>query len=204
MAPPAFTVPSTFLTNRGFFSFSILNPFSQAKVVSMNRPIAPLSSSALTATPSWLSSFSSPTFIQTSLSSCRVRHTSLTLLVILVQFNLFPSFSGHNTLYRLLETSWELTVLHFLLPTPAVFLLLFLYAFSNNFWLYGPTFHTHSMSCPLPFLCLSPLHLDLSLNPFEFPLYWTYFLLPLLCTFLPFSMLFAPLFPHIILLHSLL
>jgi len=50
MAPPAFTVLFIFLTNKGFFSFSILNPFSQAKVVSMNRPIALLSSSALTTT----------------------------------------------------------------------------------------------------------------------------------------------------------
>ena len=52
MAPPAFTIPSTFLTNKGFFSFSILNLFSWAKVISINRPIALLSSSTLTATPS--------------------------------------------------------------------------------------------------------------------------------------------------------
>ena len=105
MAPPAFTVPSTFLTSRGFFSFSILNPFSQAKVVSMNRPVAPLSSSAFTVISSWLSSFSSTTFIQTSLGNHRVCCISLILSVVLVQFNLIFSFSGHNTLYRLLEAS---------------------------------------------------------------------------------------------------
>ena len=133
MAPPAFTVPSTFLTNRGFFSFSILNPFSQAKVVSINRPVTPLSSSALTATPSWFSSFSSPTFIQTSLSGHRVCCTCLTLLVVLVQLNLFPSFSGHNILYRLLEASksslssiffcWLLWRFHYssFMPFPAIF-----------------------------------------------------------------------------------
>ena len=105
MAPPVFTIPSMFLTNRGFFSFSILNPFFQAKVVFMNRPVAPLSSSTLTVTPSWLSSFSSLTFIQTSLSSYRVYHISFTLSVVLVQLNLFPSFSGCDILYRLLEAS---------------------------------------------------------------------------------------------------
>ena len=63
IASLAFTVPSIFLTNRGFFNFSILNPFSLAKVVSMNRPVALLSSNAFTATPSWFSNFSSSTFI---------------------------------------------------------------------------------------------------------------------------------------------
>ena len=156
MAPPAFTVPSTFLTSRGFFSFSILNPFSQAKVVSMNRPVAPLSSSAFTVISSWLSSFSSTTFIQTSLGNHRVRCISLTLSVVLVQFNLILSFSRHNTLYKLLEASWELTVLHFLLLTPTIFLLLFSYAFPSNFWLYGPTFYIHSTSCSLLFPYLYP------------------------------------------------
>ena len=171
MAPSTFTVPSTFLTNRGFFSFSILNPFSQAKIVSMNKSVAPLSSSTLTATPSWLSSFSSSTFIQTSLSSCRICHISLTLLVVLVQFNLFPSFSGHNTLYRLLEASQELTVLYFFLLTPVAFSLSFLYTFLNNFWLYSPTSYTYSTSCPLFFPCLYLLHLGLFLDLFEFSLY---------------------------------
>ena len=168
---PAFTIPSIFLTNRGFFSFSILNPFSRAKVIFINRPIALLSSNALTATPLWFSSFSSPTFIQTSLSSCRVHYISLTLSVVLVQLNLFPSFSGCNTLYRLLKASRELTILHFLLPTPTAFPLPFLYAFPNSFWPYGPTSHTYSTSCPLLLLCLYPLHLGLFLDPFKFPLY---------------------------------
>ena len=133
----------------------------------MNRSVALLSSNALTAIPSWFSSFSSPTFIQTSFSSHRVHRTSFTLSVILVQLNLFPSFSGCNILYRLLEASQELTVLHFLLLTPIAFLLPFLYVFPNNFWPYGPTSHIHSMSCPLLLLCLYPLHLGLSLDPFE-------------------------------------
>ena len=137
-SPPAFTVPSTFFTNRGFFSFSILNPFFWVKVISI---------------------------------SCRVHRTSLTLSVVLVQFNLFPSFSGCNTLYRLLEASRELTILYFFLLTPVVFLLPFFYAFSNNFWPYGPTFYICSMFCPLLFLCLSLLHLGLFLDLFEFPLY---------------------------------
>ena len=171
IAPPAFTVLSIFLTNRDFFSFSILNLFSQAKVVSMNRSVTPLFSSTLAATPSYLFSFSSPTFIQTSLSSYRVYHISFTLSVVLVQFNLFPSFYGYNTLYRLLEASQELTVLYFLLPTPTAFLLPFLYAFPNNFWPYDLISHTHSMFCSLLFFCLYPLHLGLFLDLFEFPLY---------------------------------
>ena len=124
----------------------------------------------------------------------------ITLSVVLVQLNLFPSFSGYNTLYRLLEASQELTVLHFLLPTPVAFLLLFLYAFPNNFWLCGPTSHTRSMSYLLPYLHLYPLHLGLSLDLFDLLLYQVYFLLLFLCILLPFSTLFVPLFPHMILL----
>ena len=111
-----------------------------------------------------------------------------------------PSFSRHNTLYRLLEASRELTILHFLLLTPMAFLLLFLYAFSNNFWPCGPISHTHSMSCLLPYFHLYPLHLGLFLDPFDLLLYQVYFLLLFLCILLPFSTLFVPLFPHMILL----
>ena len=63
MAPSTFIILSTFFTRRGFFNFSILNPFFLAKVVFMNRPVTLLSSNAFTATPSWFSSFSNPTFI---------------------------------------------------------------------------------------------------------------------------------------------
>ena len=110
------------------------------------------------------------------------------------------SFSRRNTLYRLLEASQELTVLHFLLPTPMAFPLLFLYAFPNNFWPCGPTSHIHSMSCFLLYLHLYPLYLGLSLDPFDLLLYQVYFLLLFLCITLPFSTLFVPLFPHMILL----
>ena len=184
----------------GFLNFSILNPFSLAKVVSMNRPVAPLSSNTFTTIPSWLSNFSSPTLIQTSLSGQSVHCTSLTLSVILVIFDLLPSFSGHNTLYKLLEASQELTVLHFLLLTHAAFQLPFLCVFPNNFWPYGPTFHIHSTFYPLPFLCLHPLHLGLFLDPFELLLYWTCFLLLPLCILPPFSRLFVLPFLYMILL----
>ena len=116
----------------------------------MNRPVAPLSSNAFTAIPLWLSNFSSSTLIQTSLSGWSVHCISLTLSVVLVNFDLLPSFSRYNILYKLLEASQELTVLHFLLPTCTAFLLSFLCVFSNNFWLYGPTFHIYSMSYPSP------------------------------------------------------
>ena len=79
-----------------------------------------------------------------------MRHTSLALLVFFEQFNLLPSFSGHNTLYRLLEASRELTVLHFLLPTLAASLLPLLYSFPNNFGPYGQIFHSDSTFYPLP------------------------------------------------------
>ena len=129
-----------------------LNPFVQlsAQICGILFPfwgshntVIPLSNSAFTATPSWPSSFSNLTFIHTFLSSCSICHISLALSVLLWQFNLFPSFSRHNTLYKLLEVSWELTVLHFLLPTLVAFLLsssLFPF-FVNNFWLYGPIFY---------------------------------------------------------------
>ena len=74
-------------------------------------------------------------------------------------------------LYRLLEASQELTVLHCLLLTPAVFLLLFSFSsiFSNNFWLYGPTSCTCSRLCLSLFLCLYPLHLGLFLDLLSYP-----------------------------------
>ena len=121
----------------------------------MNKPIALLSSKAFTATSSWLSSFSSPTFIYTSLSSHSVHCTSLTLLVVLLKFNLLPNSSRRNILYRLLEASWELTILYFLLPTPAAFLLLFPYVFPNNFWSYSPTSHIYNMFYLLLLLSIS-------------------------------------------------
>ena len=141
-----------------------------------------------------------PTLIQTSLSSWSVRHTSLTLSVVLVNFDLLPSFSGHNILYKLLEASWKLTVLHFLLLTHVAFPLPFLCVFPNNFWPYGPTFHIHSMFYPPPFLYLHPLHLGFFLDPFELLLYWMYFLLLSLCILPLFSMLFVPPFLYMILL----
>ena len=110
-----------------------------------------------------------------------------------------PSFSRYNILYRLLEASRELTVLYFLLLTPVAFLLLFLYAFPNNFWPCDPTSHIHSMSCLLLYLHLYPLHLGLSLDLFDLLLYQVYFLLFFLCIPLPFSTLFVPLFPYMIL-----
>ena len=116
--------------------------------------------------------------------------TSLTLSVVLANFDLLPSFSRYNTLYKLLEVSQELTVLYFLLLTHVTFPLPFLCVFPNNFWPYGPTFRIHSMSYPLSFLCLPPLHLGLFLDPFELFLY----ILP------PFSMLFVSSFLHTILL----
>ena len=116
-------VLSTFFTRRGFFNFSILNPFSLAKIISMNRLVAPLSKNAFTTTPLWFSNFSSSTFNQTFLSGRNMRHTSLILSVVLVKFDLLPSFSGRNTLYKLLEASQELTVLYFFLLTPMAFLL---------------------------------------------------------------------------------
>ena len=158
IASPTFTVPFTFLTKSRFFNFSILNPFSLAKAVSMNKPIAPPSNNAFTAALLWLSSFSSLPFIYTSHSSRSVHCTSLTLSVILENFNLLPNFSGCNTLYRLLEASQELTVLYYLLLTLIAFLLSSSSSISpSNFWPYGPTFHTHSKFCLLPFLCSHPL-----------------------------------------------
>ena len=106
-----------------------------------------------------------------------MRRTSLTLSVLLEKFNLLPNFSGHNILYRLLEASWELTVLHFLLLTPTAFPLPFSYVFPNNFWSYGPTSHIHNIFYLLLFPCLYPLHLGLSLDLFGFLLYWIGFLL---------------------------
>ena len=111
-----------------------------------------------------------------------------------------PSFSRCNTLYILLEASRELTVLHFLLPTPVAFLLLFPCIFPSSFWSYGLTFHTCSMSYLLPSLCPHPLCLGLFLDLFELLLYWMCFLLLSLCIFPPFSMLFVLSFLYMILL----
>ena len=109
--------------------------------------------------------------IHTSLSGRNVRRTSLALSVFLEKFNLLPSFSGRNTLYRLLEASRELTVLHFLLPTLAAPLLLLLYSSPNSFGPYGQTSHNDStFYLPLS-LCRHPLHLGLSVDPFDILLY---------------------------------
>ena len=168
--------PPTFLTRSGFLSFSILNPFSLTKAVSMNRPVVSLSNNTFTTTPLWFSSFFSPTFIHTFFSSCSICCTSLTLSVVLEKFNLLPNFSGCNILYKLLEASWELTVLHFLLPTLAAYPLLLFYFSSNNFRSYGSTFHNDNMSYLLLSLCWHPSHLGLSVDLINFPLYWLYLL----------------------------
>jgi len=133
----------------------------------MNRPVALLSNRAFTATSSWLSNFSSPTLIHTSLSGCKVHRTSLTLSVLFVKFNLLPSFSGCNTLYRLEEASRELTDLHFLLPTPAASPLLSLYSSPNSFGPYSQTFHNDSMSGLPLFLYQHPSRLGLSVDLFD-------------------------------------
>ena len=111
-----------------------------------------------------------------------------------------PNFSGRNTLYTLLEASQELTVLHFLLPLLAAFLLPSPCAFPNSFWPYGPTSHIHNTSGLPLFLCLHPSHLGLSVGPLEFLLYWPCFLQLLPYTLLPFSTLFDLLFLHTTLL----
>ena len=159
----------------------------------MNKPVAPLSSNTFTTTPSWLSNFFSPTFIHTSLSSRSVYRISLTLSVVLEKFVLLPNFFGCNILYRLLEASQELTVLHCLLLTLAVSRLLLLYFSPNNSWPYGPTFHSDNMSYLPLFLCRCPLHLGLSVDLINFSLCWPCFLLSyiLLCC-LPTFVLSAP------------
>ena len=65
-------------------------------------------------------------------------------------------------MYKLLETSWKLTVLHFLFLTLVVFLPpspLFSF-FANNFWPYGSTFYIQSTSY-------------LPLFPYQHPLHWS-------------------------------
>ena len=132
---------------------------------------------------------------------------SLILSVVLAKFILLPNFSGCNTLYRLLEASQELTVLHCLLLTPAVFLLLssFSSIFSNNFWLYSPTSCTYSRFCLSLFLCSYLSHLGLFLDLLSYPSLGCLILSPciLYCYFQPFisSVL---LFLCMILLHILL
>ena len=83
------------------------------------------------------------------------------------EFNLLPNFSGPNIL---LVANQELIVLHFFLLTPVVSLLLvsFFLIFYSSSWSYGPTFHIHSKSYFLPFLCQYLLHLGLSLDLFNF------------------------------------
>ena len=170
IAPPTFTVLSTFYTNKGVFSLSNLNPFLFANWVSMNNLVAPLSSSALTATLSWFSSFFNPIPIHTSLSGCSVYHISLTPSVLLDPEILIPSFSRHSILYIFEEASQKLTVLHCLLLTLAVFLLFCLpFLFStNSFWPCGPIFHIQNMFYPLFFLYLHPLHWGLFLALVDF------------------------------------
>ena len=203
IASPMFIVPSIFPTRKEFLNFFILNLFSLAKAVSTNRSVALLSNNIFTAILSWLSSFSNFTFIQTFLSSCSVHYTSLTLSVVLAEFILLPNFSGCNTLYKLLEASQELTVLHCLLPTPVAFLLSSLSStFSNNFWPCGPTFHTHSMFYSLFFSCPLLLHLDLFLDLFDFD--WVHLASDILHYCFLLSIWSALLFSHTILLYILL
>ena len=125
---------------------------------------------------------------------------SLTLSVVLENFNLLSNFSRCNTLYKLLEASQELTILHFLLPTLVVYPLLLLYFSSNNSWSYGPTFHNDNMSYLPLFLCQHPSHLGLSMDLFDFPLCWLRFsLLYVLFYCFPISTLSVLPFLHIIL-----
>ena len=142
IALPTFTISFMFLTNREFFSLSSLNPFLFTNWVSMNNPVALLSSSALTTTLLWFSNFFSPIFIYTSLSGCSICRISLTSSVLFWQETLSSSFSGYNTLYLFKKASQKLTVFYCLLLTLIVFLLLFpLFSFfANNSWLYGPYF----------------------------------------------------------------
>ena len=79
MAPPLLLVPSTFLTFMGLSSFYSVNPCFATALLSMNIPVAPLSKSAFTVTPSWVSSFSTLIFNHTSLSILKVHLTSLCL-----------------------------------------------------------------------------------------------------------------------------
>ena len=114
-----------------------------------------------------------------------------------------PSFSGHNTLYKLLEASQKLTVLYCFLPTPAVSLLSIL-SFpisSSNSWPYGLIFHTHSMSYLFLFLCQHPSHLGFFLDPFDLLLNLVYLFLLFCVPYWGFllSMLFSLLYLHIIL-----
>ena len=85
IAPPLLFVPSTFLTIIGLSNFCSLNPCLAAILLSMNIPMAPLSKSAFTVTPSCVFNFSTPTFNHTSLSILKVLLTSL---------QLFPSFAA--------------------------------------------------------------------------------------------------------------
>ena len=65
----------------GLSSFYSINPCFAAALLSMNIPVAPLSKSAFTVMPSWVSSFSTLIFNHISLSILKVRLTSLCLLL---------------------------------------------------------------------------------------------------------------------------
>jgi len=84
--------------------------------------------------------------------------TFLSLLIIKLSTHKSVSghlwYSGYNTLYKLLETNQELTVLYFLLPTLVVFLLssLFFSFSANNFWPYSSIFYKQNISYPFLFL----------------------------------------------------
>ena len=70
-------VSSIFLTCTGLSNLCSLNPCLATIFLSMNIPIASLSKSAFTITPSWVSTFSTPIFNHTSLNILNVLLTSL-------------------------------------------------------------------------------------------------------------------------------
>ena len=92
-------VLSTFLTGIDLSNFCSLNPFLAAVLLSINIPIALLSKSALTVTPSCISNFSTPIFNYTSLSILKVCLISLCLpssfAMLLLLYCTFPSL-GHT------------------------------------------------------------------------------------------------------------
>ena len=98
-SPLLLLVPLTFLTIIGLFSFYSLNPCFATVLLSINIPIALLSKSALTVTPSCISNFSTPIFNYTSLSILKVCLISLCLpssfAMLLLLYCTFPSL-GHT------------------------------------------------------------------------------------------------------------
>ena len=79
MAPTLLLVPSIFLTIIGLSNFYSLNSYFAAIFQSINSPIASLSRSAFTIMPSYVSTFSIPISIYTSLSILNILLTSLAI-----------------------------------------------------------------------------------------------------------------------------